>query len=374
MRIRRAAHVYRSLHKSSAANARIYRGAVLRMRMRGPSPSCQKGWFEREGRGFICGKYLKRTDITEARPSYLDAPDILFGLDAMRVTRNGPRLYRRLKDIARHHPNTKLLKDSYLIVKRKLLLGEKGYYETRRGWYVEDKHLEKLPPAIQTLGVNATEGQPHPSAIVTSPNVEVFDAPQGKGKLLRKLERWVTVPGLRDEPLLVEQGWVKLPEGGYVSDDHISRIRPAPRPPRLKPDERWIAVDIKEQLFHAYEGEQLIRVIPCSTGIRGNTKPGMYRIQWKRRMQTMRLRHGRLRVEDVQWVMYYHRRNDIAIHSAYWHHNFGKPVSHGCVNLPPGDARWVFEWSTPRLRPEDSERFQGPRNPGSRVIVFKNGN
>jgi lipoprotein-anchoring transpeptidase ErfK/SrfK len=38
-----------------------------------------------------------------------------------------------------------------------------------------------------------------------------------------------------------------------------------------------------------------------------------------------------------------------ALHAAYWHDSFGKPRSHGCINLSPEDARWVFEWSEPQV-------------------------
>ena len=132
----------------------------------------------------------------------------------------------------------------------------------------------------------------------------------------------------------------------------------------------WLSVDLKEQLFYAYKGEQLVRVVPCSTGKRGNTAPGRFRLQWKVRKQTMRLRQGEFRVENVDWVMYYDRDHGIAIHTAYWHQNFGQPVSHGCINLPHEDARWVYEWSHPLVLPEDSETFPVPGEPGSRVVVF----
>ena len=36
---------------------------------------------------------------------------------------------------------------------------------------------------------------------------------------------------------------------------------------------------------------------------------------------------------------------NLGFHGAYWHDDFGSPVSHGCINLSPGDARWLFEWA-----------------------------
>jgi hypothetical protein len=38
-----------------------------------------------------------------------------------------------------------------------------------------------------------------------------------------------------------------------------------------------------------------------------------------------------------------------ALHGAYWHDQFGRTKSHGCVNLAPSDARYLFEWLEPKL-------------------------
>jgi hypothetical protein len=35
--------------------------------------------------------------------------------------------------------------------------------------------------------------------------------------------------------------------------------------------------------------------------------------------------------------------------STYWHDRFGSPASHGCINLALADARWLFDWSPPKL-------------------------
>ena len=37
----------------------------------------------------------------------------------------------------------------------------------------------------------------------------------------------------------------------------------------------------------------------------------------------------------------------VAIHSTFWHNNFGEPSSHGCVNAAPDDAKWIFRWANP---------------------------
>jgi lipoprotein-anchoring transpeptidase ErfK/SrfK len=37
----------------------------------------------------------------------------------------------------------------------------------------------------------------------------------------------------------------------------------------------------------------------------------------------------------------------VAIHGTYWHNDYGRPRSHGCVNVPSEAAKWIFRWTTP---------------------------
>jgi hypothetical protein len=75
-------------------------------------------------------------------------------------------------------------------------------------------------------------------------------------------------------------------------------------------------------------------------------------VQTKVAMAAMNNRKGAgelYRVDDVPWIQYFHE--GYAVHGTYWHNGFGQPRSHGCINLAPRDARWVFDWAPPRLRP-----------------------
>lgn len=53
----------------------------------------------------------------------------------------------------------------------------------------------------------------------------------------------------------------------------------------------------------------------------------------------------------------------VAIHSTYWHNNFGEPSSRGCVNASPEDAKWVFRWSQPQV----------PYDPGDVTVEWPGG-
>jgi lipoprotein-anchoring transpeptidase ErfK/SrfK len=52
-------------------------------------------------------------------------------------------------------------------------------------------------------------------------------------------------------------------------------------------------------------------------------------------------------VSDVPWVQYIFQ--NVALHGAFWHSKFGAPKSHGCINLSPADARYLFDWTDPVL-------------------------
>jgi lipoprotein-anchoring transpeptidase ErfK/SrfK len=48
----------------------------------------------------------------------------------------------------------------------------------------------------------------------------------------------------------------------------------------------------------------------------------------------------------VPWVSYF-TSTGVAFHGTYWHSDYGRPQSHGCINMRPEEAKWLFRWSTP---------------------------
>jgi lipoprotein-anchoring transpeptidase ErfK/SrfK len=115
-----------------------------------------------------------------------------------------------------------------------------------------------------------------------------------------------------------------------------------------------------------------------STGRQNKTPTGDFRIWRKHRRKDMRVGLPVLGkyyiLENVPWIMYYYngehpKERGFAIHGAWWHADFGKPASHGCVNLPVADARELFFWTDPPVGELD-EATAGASNPGTRVVVF----
>ena len=105
---------------------------------------------------------------------------------------------------------------------------------------------------------------------------------------------------------------------------------------------RWIDVDLTNQRVYAYEGDTVVNSFIVSTGTAlYPTVTGKYKIYIK-------LRSGDMRgpgyyLPDVPYIMYFYK--SYGLHGTYWHHNFGTPMSHGCVNLSIPDAEWLYNWS-----------------------------
>ena len=113
--------------------------------------------------------------------------------------------------------------------------------------------------------------------------------------------------------------------------------------PGIPPREgRWIEIDVSEQTLSAWEGDQLFMHTVVSTGKRTTpTVMGDFAVTQKYEQQ--RLIGPDYNLPNVPGVMYFF--SNYAIHGAYWHDDFGTPVSHGCVNMQMDEVMTLFEWA-----------------------------
>ena len=112
------------------------------------------------------------------------------------------------------------------------------------------------------------------------------------------------------------------------------------------PSERWIDVNLTTQTLTAYEGETPVLNSLISSGMwQFPTVTGEFHTWMKYESQDMSGYHLGYNYDlpDVPHVMYFFK--DYAIHGAYWHNNFGTPMSHGCVNVNLVDAEWLYNWA-----------------------------
>jgi lipoprotein-anchoring transpeptidase ErfK/SrfK len=155
-----------------------------------------------------------------------------------------------------------------------------------------------------------------------------------------------------------KERYVEAKDGSWVrSGDVRTAAKPGDLPWFAKGTTRWIDVSILSQTLVLWEGATPVYATLVSTGKDGlgdpktthSTPTGTFKIYQKHVTTTMDsdMADHEFELRDVPWVMYFDR--GYALHGAYWHDDFGHARSHGCVNLAPIDARFVFGWSTPEV-------------------------
>jgi lipoprotein-anchoring transpeptidase ErfK/SrfK len=132
---------------------------------------------------------------------------------------------------------------------------------------------------------------------------------------------------------------------------------------------RYIAVDLSNQKLYMYENGKKVRSFLVSTGKWGLTPVGEFRIWVKLRYTLMTGGSKALStyyyLPNVPYTMFFYSQSvpktlGYGIHGAYWHNNFGHPMSHGCINMSIADAKTLFDWAS-------SEKDSGL---GTKIIIY----
>jgi hypothetical protein len=141
--------------------------------------------------------------------------------------------------------------------------------------------------------------------------------------------------------------WHDIGDGQWIRYHTVALLINQQRPEGIAPHEYWVDVDLYQQTFAAYEGDRMVFAGLISSGLpEWPTRRGLFRV-WSRHLTTPmaggEVGYDYYYLEDVPHTLYFDR--EIALHGAYWHDDFGRPKSHGCVNIPPIAAEWVYDWS-----------------------------
>jgi len=187
--------------------------------------------------------------------------------------------------------------------------------------------------------------------------------------------------------------WYRLLDELLEINYHVpaAHLRPIPEDewdpisPEIPFERKRIEVDLTRQLLSAYENEKVIFQTSISSGIPGlpssNNLPtatprGKFNIQSK--YPSKHMGDGSLAADieayelvGVPWTSFF-TSTGYAFHGTYWHDNFGVPMSRGCINMRPAEAKWLFRWALP-LSP--TEEFEVPskvdrRGFGTSVVIY----
>lgn len=167
--------------------------------------------------------------------------------------------------------------------------------------------------------------------------------------------------GLTDDRLHV-QYYVPAGVVRPIRDEELTPISA-----NVPDEEKKIEVSIPEQTLTAYEGKEIVRTAKISTGVHTanlppdvlptDTPSGYFHVQVK--VPSRHMGDGELTSDvdayellGVPWVSFFHSEG-IGFHGTYWHDNFGRKMSHGCVNMKNEDAKWLYRWSQPVAGAQD---------------------
>ncbi|RPI93481.1 MAG: L,D-transpeptidase [Chloroflexi bacterium] len=154
----------------------------------------------------------------------------------------------------------------------------------------------------------------------------------------------------------------------------------APIHPDVDPNEKKIAVNLDYQTLSCFEGNNEVYFCRVSSGRKYDangqisdklaTPVGTLLTHWK--IISLNMTAGNYQTgystPAVPWSTAI-SGDGVAIHGAFWHNAFGEKVSHGCINVAPEDAKWIFRWTTPYVSLAQSELRMSLPEHGTTVIT-----
>ncbi len=226
---------------------------------------------------------------------------------------------------------------------------------------------------------------------VSVPFTDAYESPDPGAKVLYRLyyesTHWVfeSVAGPEGTPYAAHgSAWYRLLDDKFdqfyfVPARHV-RILPReelePLSPSVPPRDKRIEVRLDAQLILAYEAERPVFAARAVTGailqVGTYTTPiGRFETYHKRPSRHMAagdITASGFDLPGVPWVLYI-KDNGISMHGTYWHNDFGHPRSHGCINLSPSTAKWLYRWCMPFVPPEKQYKYEYAN--ATRVDVVK---
>ncbi len=140
---------------------------------------------------------------------------------------------------------------------------------------------------------------------------------------------------------------------------------------------KHIYIDLTHQMLYAYEGDHLIYSFLVSTGKWAYTPTGDFHIWIKLRYTRMVGGNPAIgtyyNLPNVPYTMYLYndehpKTQGYGIHGAYWHNNFGHPMSHGCINMRIADSEQLYAWASPSTT--STVTYASDSDPGTPVTIY----
>ena len=225
---------------------------------------------------------------------------------------------------------------------------EKGmYYQIATNEWISAQFIKKVAiPSFQGFVFTSNPTIPFGWAMDmftsrTSPNASSMET----GKVYYKYN----ILRIYDTQVVEGTEWVMIGVDEWIPASYMARVLPNYTKPEGVTGERWIEINLQEQVLLVYDSGNLLFATLISSGSPPfYTQPGVFQIY---KMLVNDRMSGAFEadksdyyyLEDVPYIMYYDQLR--ALHGAYWNNYLGDRGSHGCVNLSVADAHWLFDWA-----------------------------
>jgi hypothetical protein len=389
--------------RSSPMVGNAIKGARLPVKgtVKAKSGCAARIWYALEPFGYLCGHDGKPTNQPPTTDSVLRVQkgSRLPFQYVMALVPEGEKIpmWATVDDLKNgSEPERQLERGDTVAIDKPLVWEGNKYWINVDGKVIPQKGFMTMGGGAEWHGIEISDATPLPFGWVTPDKGNVYVAPPEKnskvkpdGILLRR-----TRVSIVDERLIGTRKWLKVtiaappPEatfgdifaenakkrplagaapvdGGvaedpvskmpeiWISADAVNEVRKLDHPKTVPTEsDKWIDVDLGEQVLVTYENDKPTFATLVSTGRAIPTPMGTYPV-WAKvtaiSMKNQPYEDKEYFVNKVPWSTFFQWHN--AIHGAYWHDRFGVTKSHGCVNSAPLDARRIFEWVTPPLPP-----------------------
>ncbi|MCA9580324.1 MAG: L,D-transpeptidase [Myxococcales bacterium] len=329
----------------------VKRGTRLSVEERVRAPGCpQDRWLRLQSSAYVCEAHVEFSRLSPMGANLAwPLPGSVLPLTYGVVQVDGSRRFAHPSDYEADQFLDTLGKSFTVVTIGRESYGGVSFHRTRGGhWILSDVLSEPEPSTF--VGVTLRQ-RSLPLAWVIVPSARVYAAPgrsPGTGR-----QPYREVLSLRPESGSGE--WVTLLDGGRMRARDLRVATASPRPSGVGPEERWVDVNLSQQTLVAYEGDRPVYATLISSGRPRKdlrTPTGEFRLWVKLAHQDMddlerEDVESNYAVEGVPWVQFF--KGAYGFHAAFWHDDFGQPRSHGCINLSPRDARWLFDFTAPTL-------------------------
>lgn len=262
---------------------------------------------------------------------------------------------------------------TWVSVRNATEINDKTYYWVAWDWgangWVDAEAVQFTAPISHLRGVPLQEYNNRLLAMAYLP-VNVRSAPHTEtdSNIIGYLDPYDLVT-IYDFVEMDDGVWYRIGPDQWSHGDFLRIFTPSQRPEEVGPDEKWIEINLDQQVVIAHEGDRPVYATLTSTGRRAYpTAQGLFRIWSSLREAPMRWENSvpPYSLANVPWIMYFNQ--DQGLHAAYWHDLFGSVRSAGCVNLSPHDAYWLFQWTDPD-RSNQRIKYYTSEEPGTWVWV-----